>query len=620
MQKKTGLFLLLSTLLFQSAGILAEEIEENQFKLISESLEWQRIMRYKNKLFGVESDIDAPFFFFSKNGKTDPESELRAAFEAFEENRYSTDRKMHFTCVYPIRYEFLRRKLGLSEFKNKCQELDEYLENMDADSVSLIFSSYYSGAPASMFGHTFLRLNNKEKSKKTNILNKAIDNAAMTGEDPAFYQVIKGLIGGYQGRYSVWPYYIKAKEYNSSEHRDLYEYELNFSKSEVNQLVLHLWEIASAYSYYYFIQDNCSYRILSLLEFAKPKWKLTTRLLFTTIPIDTVRIVSEQENAIRSVSFRPASSKKFFNHWDTLNSGERVQFGELIEGKLSPGDVDNALLADTANQYFLMKQNEAKGALPERQNEIFKAILLKRSRLGSASDRVVPEIEQNRPDLGHRSSQFLGVLGRYKRSSYFDFSARPALHDLIADDSGYTPHSSLEALELKFRYRADHNKITVQQFKLIDVYSLQPVDSYSINKSYRLGAKFDRLKNTDCESCMVMRATTSPGLSFLFFKSKLLFYTLLEGNLDLSPGLENGWRFGIEPRLGIIFDLTKMVRFHWTSSYTRYFSRELTSEIKNLFAIRVTLGRRWETRFESEFGRGIGATAADNRLSLLYYF
>ena len=86
-----------------------------------------------------------------------------------------------------------------------------------------------------MFGHTFLRVNSSYNSK---LLSYAINYAANADKktENGFLFAIKGLFGGYYGKYNMLPYYEKLKQYRDTEQRDIWEYNLNLTKNETIQI------------------------------------------------------------------------------------------------------------------------------------------------------------------------------------------------------------------------------------------------------------------------------------------------------------------------------------------------------------------------------------------------
>ena len=83
---------------------------------------------------------------------------------------------------------------------------------MDADSVSLIFASSYLSNPASMFGHTFLRLGRRATGHDDVLRDNTLNFAANAGNYGGMLYAVKGLLGLYPGQYTVMPYYMKIPE------------------------------------------------------------------------------------------------------------------------------------------------------------------------------------------------------------------------------------------------------------------------------------------------------------------------------------------------------------------------------------------------------------------------
>ena len=65
---------------------------------------------------------------------------------------------------FPARTDFLveHLQLELSLEHAACPALNRWLETINADKVTLVFPVGYLNNPASLFGHTFLRLDSRE--------------------------------------------------------------------------------------------------------------------------------------------------------------------------------------------------------------------------------------------------------------------------------------------------------------------------------------------------------------------------------------------------------------------------------------------------------------------------
>ena len=63
------------------------------------------------------------------------------------------------------------------------------------------------------------------------------------------------------------------------EYRDVWEYPLTFTPEEVQQFARHVWETKDTYFDYYFFDENCSYRLLALLDAASERSDLADDFL-----------------------------------------------------------------------------------------------------------------------------------------------------------------------------------------------------------------------------------------------------------------------------------------------------------------------------------------------------
>jgi hypothetical protein len=215
-----------------------------------------------------ESEIDDASFFLSSEGKSNASSELNATIELLLNETVFDDNAT--ACRFPARKAWLQEQLKIDAFvKTECKAFSTLVKKVDPKSATLVFPSAHINSPASMFGHTFLRIDSSYDSK---LLSHAINYAATAdqGSENGVVFAIKGLFGGYSGAYSLLPYYEKLKEYRDTEQRDIWEYELNLSEAEVKRMLLHIWELGNSFSWYYFFDENCSYNMLWLIEVARP--------------------------------------------------------------------------------------------------------------------------------------------------------------------------------------------------------------------------------------------------------------------------------------------------------------------------------------------------------------
>jgi hypothetical protein len=153
--------------------------------------------------------------------------------------------------------------------------LESFRSGLRADAVAVVFAGAYSGNPASIAGHTFLRLFSagSEKAGGSPLLSYGFGYAAATDpRDRGLVYMWRGLTGHYTGVFTLEPFYIKTSIYNNGESRDLFEHRLSLNQDEVQFLVELIFELqAHASAPYFFLTKNCSYWLLRVLEAVRPE-------------------------------------------------------------------------------------------------------------------------------------------------------------------------------------------------------------------------------------------------------------------------------------------------------------------------------------------------------------
>jgi hypothetical protein len=162
----------------------------------------------------------------------------------------------------------------------------------------------------------------KKDESKSNLLSYSVNfaaNANPSDNECAFSY--KGLASGYPSAVSVLPYYAKINEYSHLEHRDVWEYELNLTEQKVDQFVNNIWEIKNTEFDYFFFDENCSYRLLALLDAASDCIDVAKSFSLTAMPINTIRSLLDT-NKVECVDYRP-SSGVMLNQQQTQLSDEQ---------------------------------------------------------------------------------------------------------------------------------------------------------------------------------------------------------------------------------------------------------------------------------------------------------
>ncbi len=254
-------------LIFFSLFSLIFAANENSFEF-----KWKNIVHLYNKNLGRYNQ----YFYFSYPNVT-WKNELNATIEAFRKDKKTA-------CIFPYRYKFLKKYYSLPEVDlNKCSELQKFLKTFkDEQKIGLVFSSEYESSPQSSFGHVMLVFLND----KSFIDSDVVHFAAKAKKEGFFKYSYDGLMGNFDAFYIRERLYKKIYIYNIVQQRTMYIYELNLTKSEIENLKLHLFELRRFRAKYYFMNYNCSSATIDLLNAVSQK-PVNYQKIFV-LPIDSV--------------------------------------------------------------------------------------------------------------------------------------------------------------------------------------------------------------------------------------------------------------------------------------------------------------------------------------------
>lgn len=501
---------------------------------LSESRYWHLLMHTPKN----ESEIDDDAFFMAQNGKYNLASELDATIRHLSEDTNRSDESLF--CRFPARRAWLEDELNVSFGEGECHAYDALVAKMDPQKVTLVFPTAHINSPASMFGHTFLRIDSSMESK---LMSYAINYAAQTDETNGITFAYKGLFGGYLGFYSMLPYYEKLKEYRDSESRDVWEYDLNLTHDEVMAMVRHIWELQHINSWYFFFDENCSYHMLWLTEIARPSVHLRDHFTYHVIPPETVRAM-EEEGLVRNTHFRPSKRTKLLAYEKQL-SGESINNAKaLASGELKPQELVAKDVSDTQQRYTL----EAAAELVEHDyiggkltKEVYvkryHELLTQRSMLGQGEALAIEE--KANPNRAHHAARFSLAQGWFDQRSPLLVGWRPAFHDLSEDDTGYLSGAQIEFLDIQAGI--DHEKLSLEKLTVLSLASITPVSHFFKPFSWRMKSGWDRDYGSDRLSFV-----TRVGAGATVGDDRAFGYVLTEPevrlgyNADIGIGLSIG--------------------------------------------------------------------------------
>lgn len=592
------LLVLLSNLIFKpadsSAGSLYDSLSFDQKSY------WLKLLHYHNG----KSRADGEKFFLSKMGKTDPGAELVADIDNFkEQNAKSGWFDYHPQCVFRERFNFLKQ-VGL--LKNipevSCPEFLEWKKGLNAKSLTLIFSSSYPNNPSSLFGHTLMRLNQKEQSPG-NLLDYAVAFSAIPEHDDiGVVFAFKGMFGGYKGLLEVTKYYTKVTEYNDGESRDLIEYDLNMTEDELDRLINHLWEIyQTTYFDYYFADENCSAVLMDILAVPFQNDKINIHKRWYYLPSEMINTFRHIPGRIKSENFRPSLKKQLEKRLTKLSRSEINEVQKLADAKVFPSDYSNLPVLDGTISLLDFTRYRTKDKLTSDQKIIMRRALLRRSALAQV-EQERPDVydQNNRPDLGHEPQKISFFLRTEEGHSLIGVELKEGYHDLMSNDLGYDPFSQFDFLTGSFIYDKKINRLNYDQMTLVNLVSLHPYTFYDPQFSWSAKVVADRIYDLNCDLCHKLDARAYLGPTFKpHSKMALSFMSGVFG--ETSKHIEKGYRLGIGLEVSLLLQLAPK----WKMGLFDELRFDATKKIKNDYYNNMSFKQSYfsdvnsEWRFES---------------------
>jgi hypothetical protein len=605
----------------------ADNINTEQIKKIAFSDEWLKLCHYKKKIFGgYASEVKGDGFFLSTDGKNDPEAELAKTIELL---LHPESDKKNIQCLFPARTKFILKNLNLKINSVSCPELDAFLKKHNSDSVSYVYSAYYLNSPASIFGHTFIKLNNSSAE----LLDYGVNFNAVTENEGFPFFEFKGLTGMYPGYYSIVPFYDKVREYNNYENRDLWIYHLKIDSDQMDTLVRHLWEMMQVHYDYYFLTENCSYYSLSLLDPVYAGLELSDKTQYFVIPIDTVKIL-KKNNLISSIEYRPSLRNVFVFKYNSLTKDDKAVFHSLVENKNSDYIGVKSRILDLLIDYYDYLYPAAKlDVLNNPEASSVSEVKRKINRARGALDRTnepadvdINHMQISSPDKMHEASRISLSVG--KRSFSDGFFIMPEyrinFHDLSDSTKGYPVNSEIEMLKISGYAKVEKNnerKCFLNEINILKITSLNDFGFYQRMPSWsiHLGGQRTYDKRTVApEGAFAWNFSLSSGLSTLVGSGgstdlypSLLLFSLANIAFSYSADFEKRrYSVGVGPVIGFKLSFTENLNIMSTAEYTRYIasahSLKFETTLRYLFYDNTAMNLKFvRTELYSEIQSGL---------------
>ena len=520
---------------------------------LSQAPYWHRLLRDPAPDDGTYRSRQAsgPFFLAAK-GHSDALAELQATLKGLTEPDAATP----IACRFPARRAWLAEQLPDESAhwpRVTCKDLEDWLQALDAQRATLVFASDYLNNPSSMFGHTLLRIDARTQVDDTRLLAYAINYAAQTNTTNGLEFAVKGLTGGYDGQYSLLPYYEKVKEYNDWESRDLWEYELNLTPQELHRLLLAYWDWRGLGAPYYFFSRNCSYELLGLLEMARPGLRLQQRFPLHAIPADTLRAVLDQPGMLHRITWRAASGTRR----EAAVNRNRLSVNQAVVPLLTAGAslqsleklplIEQAQALETAYDEYYARYL-AREVPRESAPAHLRALLNARSRLVVEDQRVALRQPATDPASGHGTSRW-GVGLAQDTETRLLLSFRPAHHDWLDNPGGYREGARIDFLSGTLGMNPQ-GQVSVENISLVAIDSLAPASPLNQPLSWSVRLGVDRVLADAGRRERHAIGVLEGGAGIALRIDENLCYLQSHNDIRGSRTLDLGWEIGSGLRAG----------------------------------------------------------------------
>lgn len=454
---------------------------------------WFHVMHYEPASNGSNwvSRVDNASFFYSSQGKFNPAEE----FESFGEKLSDESTRQATMCRYPARsiiwLKHNKKPHSIGQIIDACDSLKAWFKQYESEKVDLYFAASYINNPSSAFGHLLMAMRKQSTPK---VLATSINFAARTNRDDGFWRYIyNGLAGEYQGQYTLQPLHLKLREYRQEENRDMWRYPLNVNKEEINWILLHLWELKDANFDYYFLDENCGFHILSLIQVAKPQLNLTDEFPHLAIPLDTLKFLFTQ-NLISSPEQLPAAKKSVKALFEDLNSDQTRMVMGLVENKTfdsSPiavlAEETQFTIYETARRVLIIKLlsgEKNKDDVGKKLKPIFQKLIELKAH-SSTSDNISHKNNTSfSPEKSHEAQRIKVGYLNWNDQNFTTIAYRPLYHGEGDPSFGFEPGSFIELLDTELRYAND--KLSLERIKIIALSSITEASEVFDEVSWQL--------------------------------------------------------------------------------------------------------------------------------------
>lgn len=411
-------------------------------------------------------------FYWTDNTQSPASEELLASWSAMQDPA----QRRKFACRFPARFYFLARRIESANATAELMACERLVSSIELDRVqglSLVLVGSYFSNPASTFGHTLLRIHQRnaqgvEKDLSFNY------GALVPPNEHILPYVTKGIFGFYAAAYSDQDPFLHNITYNHLENRDSWSYAMAHTPEDRLLIVLHLWEMAGAKFQYFFFSRNCAWQMQqSLMLSLRDRSGKTVPQKLWTLPVDVAHDLQDA-GLVEQVLYIPSHQRRLHEAIKRLEPLEREEFHRMVVQTevANPQQHSVALINALIDYYTWRNAGNAVEAQDQRQWVKLReqAVL---ARLALPPDEMpAPIAPLASPAQGNKPIKLAMGYARSPWLSATVFAQGPL--DPHALDIGH-----MEAVTLKVA--AEHGQWVVAAFTLLDIQRVKPINEASLD-------------------------------------------------------------------------------------------------------------------------------------------
>lgn len=518
---------------YPTASCATPDFDHQQILQLSRQITWHKLIHYEKNTSaknGYLSAIHSTEFFLSPEGRVDSYKELLATIKALIQP-VDGDPNEHAQCLFRGRYVWLKTQieyLQRSASDVDCPDYNDWSLNQTTQSISIVFATGYLGNPASYYGHTLLKLNSDKTDKSTKLEDISVNFGAIIpdGEGPVTY-ILKGLFGGYDAGFSHIQYYFHNHNYGENELRDMWEYELDLNNDQLQLVMGHAWELLGKKYTYYFLDQNCVYRMAEVVEIVEGI-NIIPDNNYLTIPQSLLQNMAsakiDGKPLVKRITYHPSRQSRLYTRFNSLSAPEKKAiFSEInnsllfdsIEFVNLPLESKQSVLDTLIDYYQFIREPEE--LEKDENNQAYRKVLSKRFSLPPGG-KTPDFTSQNPPHKGRNTSMILaGATHNDSHGNGLRLRLRPAYYDALDANYGHVKNSLLTMVDVEISYLYNSRQTRINNFDLIRIESINGTNTgLPGDRSFAWGLSFGWNEVAlDCPNqCLAANLKGKIGYSF----------------------------------------------------------------------------------------------------------